>query len=212
MRPIFRIPPRAGMTGKPRGAPDVTTQACWASCLSPTCGARLRPGGRHHLRRRQPGLRGVAAGWEAHLEAVPCTETGGIRLFPIQFSQERINSGQKTRQGFPCNPPDTAVHNHGIAVNQQVSERHDLRCFRNSQGRHGIEPGELIQGLTNDLEFPLHCGMQQGRACIFRKIDTRNETLNGNGCLSHVPEKSTRITLHRPPRDSARCLRARRGF
>jgi hypothetical protein len=84
-------------------------------------------------------------------------------------------------------------------VNQYVAKGNDLSQIRNACGKGGVGLRQLVKGFADDLELPLHGGVDHLCFCVGFQIDSGNEIQDGVGGLTHVPEVGAGIMLQKRP-------------
>jgi hypothetical protein len=80
-------------------------------------------------------------------------------------------------------------------MNKLVAKGHDLRQVADARRSGGIELGQLLERVADDLELAFHCSLRHGIDRIGCHTHVSDKRLNRQGCLAHIPQKGPRVTL-----------------
>lgn len=75
----------------------------------------------------------------------------GSRL--LEFVQQSLHRTRQRRQGVLHHVPHRAHLHRGIAVNEVVAKRNNLRHIWNAAGQRRIKLGQLVERFANDLKL-----------------------------------------------------------
>ena len=84
-------------------------------------------------------------------------------------------------------------------MNQHVAKGNDPRQIRNARGEVGGGLRQLVKGFADDLEFPLHGGVDHLPFRVGFQIDPGDEIQDGIRGLTHIPEVGAGVMLHKRP-------------
>jgi hypothetical protein len=106
-----------------------------------------------------------------------------------EFSQHGGNGRFKAGQGCLCNLPDPVMFDGGVAVDQDVAEGDDVTQVGNAAGQIRLTLRELVQRLSDDLEFALNCSGDHLVVCIGAGIKPCREPHDRIGRVLHAPQE-----------------------